>query len=109
MCALWASSQGADVINIGKGHPNPSLFPTAEVASAYEKALSSSGTGSSLLQYGRMQGNADFCTALCAWLRGKAHRKKLTPEEILITTGAGPGLAMACQLFSSPGDVRESF
>ena len=109
MCALWASTQGTGVINIGKGHPNPSLFPAAEVAAAYEKALSPSGTGSSLLQYGRMQGNSDFCISLSAWLREKANRKKVTPEEILITTGAGPGLAMACQLFSSPGDVRESF
>ncbi len=104
--ALWSKSSGEDVINIGKGHPNPAYLPAEEVTAAFAKALSPEGNGASLLQYGRMQGNEDFCIAICEWLRAKASRKKISPEEILITTGSGHGLALCCQLYSCPGDVR---
>lgn len=94
------------MIDLAKGHPNLKHLPSAEVTSAFEKSLSSDGDGAALLQYGPMQGAKELRIAICEWLRDKACRKSITPEEILITNGSGHGLALCCQLYSKPGDVR---
>lgn len=90
-----------------QGHPNPSLLPLAEVENAVQKAASAENSAVNLMQYGRMQGPPQLCELIADWMfRASGERPNLpTADNILITTGSGPGMSIACQLYSKPGDL----
>lgn len=59
------------------------------------------------MQYGRMQGPPHLCEQIAKWtVRASGGRENLpTPDDILITTGSGPGMSIVAQLYSHPGDL----
>lgn len=90
-----------------QGHPNPSLLPLAEVEKGVRNAASSENSAVQLMQYGRMQGPPQLCEHIADWIsRASGGRPNLpSADDILITTGSGPGMSIACQLYSQPGDL----
>lgn len=92
-----------------QGHPNPRFLPVQNVNDAFTAAMTQGESSTSLLKYGRSQGNVPMCEAVCELLRSKAKRKKVSPAEILITNGSGPGLSLVCHLFAKESDVRLAF
>lgn len=106
MASLWDTKDGKEAINIGKGHPRPSLLPLSAMAAAAAAAAARPGAATALLQYGRMQGSEDLTALLITWLRDAVGRgEELQPENVLITTGSGPALDLILHLFTSPGDA----
>lgn len=106
MASLWDKKDVQDVINIGKGHPNPSLLPLSAMTAAFAAAAERPGAATALLQYGRMQGSEELIALLIAWLRDAVGRgDELQPENVLITTGSGPALDYILHLFTSAGDT----
>ena len=91
-----------DIISFAGGLPAPELFPTEEIAQVAKDLLLTEG--SSLLQYCTTEGRPT--------LRGKIARRmwdkcsaRVSPDEILITTGSQQGLDFAGKLFLDSGDV----
>jgi len=104
MSSLWATEM--DAINLGRGHPNPRLLPLDAIRVAFDEAVQRPNAAVAMMQYGRMQGNQDVCEEICRWITRNAIRSRnVTPANILVTTGSGPGLSLVCQLFSEPGDI----
>lgn len=95
------------MINLGKGHPNPRLLPLSHIRESFEAVSSRADAAVGLLQYGRMQGNERLCEAIAGWMgrRGGEGGRAPRSEEILVTTGSGPGFATIAQLFTRAGDV----
>lgn len=106
MASLWAQDTKL-AINLGKGHPNPSLLPLPQIQAALQKAASSDNAPVALMQYGRMQGPGQLCESIAQWTEKAANNRSNlpTPENILITTGSGPSMSIVAQLFSQPGDL----
>ncbi len=90
-----------------QGHPNPSFLPVDRVREAFGAAFSDYDAGRALLQYGSCQGNPALRKEISDLLKSKAKRKNITPGEILITTGGGPGLSLVCHLFTAENDVSQ--
>ncbi|KAI0567234.1 Pyridoxal phosphate-dependent transferase [Gracilaria domingensis] len=104
--ALWAANTGP-AINLGKGHPSPHLLPLAELSNAFDAAARRPNAHVTMMQYGLNQGNPRLREQIAHWVAAHAQRPtaNLSPDQILITTGSGPALALVCQLFSKPGDT----
>lgn len=104
--SLWSEGSG-DAIHLGKGHPNPSLLPLQQISDAVKTVSATTGANVSMMQYGPMQGAQRLRTQLADWMsRSKGHPDtQPRPDNILVTTGAGPALSLITQLFTKPGDL----
>ena len=105
MCCCFHTS--IFLLTSEQGHPNPKFLPVKQVSESFQVALSGENGGVTLLQYGRMQGNEALCKEIATWLQNDVGRRRVKPENILITTGSAPGLSLVCQLYTKPGDVSE--
>ncbi|MBU2665089.1 PLP-dependent aminotransferase family protein [Actinoplanes bogorensis] len=85
------------ILDLGWGHPLPSLLPAGAWAAATEEALRTYGWKA--LTYGHEPGPAP----LREWIA--AHVGDATPEQTFVTAGTSHGLALVTQLLTSPGDV----
>ncbi|WP_127508221.1 PLP-dependent aminotransferase family protein [Actinoplanes solisilvae] len=85
------------ILDLGWGHPRPSLLPVAEWAAAGSEALQAYGWQA--LTYGHSAGPAP----LVDWLA--AHVGDASPEQTFVTAGASHGLALVTPLLARPGDV----
>ncbi len=91
-----------DVIDLGVGHPSPSLLPMGALREAADRRLSDGDT--TLLQYGFEQGDGNFRLALARFLSVR-YSAGVGPEELFVTGGASQALDLICTIQTRPGDL----
>ena len=82
--------------------PAPELFPVEELAKVSADVLKSEGR--QLLQYATTEGRPSLRQKIADRMLAK-YNTKVSPDEILITTGSQQCLDFAGKLFLDPGDV----
>ena len=91
-----------DIIDLGAGEPNQSIFPLDMIRRAAEERFAQGDK--SFLQYGAEQGDGYFRLALAKFLsQGYGH--PMTPENIFVTAGISSALDLLCTLFAQAGDT----
>ncbi|HEU5374893.1 MAG TPA: PLP-dependent aminotransferase family protein [Ktedonobacteraceae bacterium] len=98
---LLKVTQVPDVISFAGGLPAPELLPSEEVADATAEVLRSHGTQA--LQYGPTEGYLPLRTWIADQL--STAEMRVTPENILITTGSQQALDLLARVFFDPGDA----
>lgn len=91
-----------DMIDLGRGDPNPSLFPMDALQRAAEDRFKQGDA--SFLQYGTEQGDGYFRLALAQFLT-QNYRMPVQLENIFVTTGVSSALDLICTVFPQPGDT----
>jgi len=89
------------VISFAGGLPSPELFPVEEMAAAAASVLKDSGRAA--LQYSTTEG----FLPLREWIAARYAARfglKVSPDEIVITTGSQQGLDLLAKVFIAPGD-----
>jgi DNA-binding transcriptional MocR family regulator len=100
MQVAYAAPDGPDVIGFGVGLPDPSLYPVAMLDTLLDALPRGDG---SLYNPAPAWGDPVLRETLSDWLRSRGIR--VTPEEILVTTGGQQGLNVLARAFLTPGDV----
>ena len=100
MQVAYTAPDDPDVIGFGVGLPDPRLYPV-ETLDALLNALPR-GDGA-LYNPAPAWGDPVLRETLSGWLRSRGIR--VTPEEILVTTGGQQGLNVIARAFINPGDV----
>ena len=90
------------VIHLGKGHPSPSLLPDAMLRQAVAGLTPARSLAA--LQYRGAAQDSDFRSALAAFLTDR-YGHRVTPAEVLPTSGISLTLSMVCQVFAAAGDT----
>ncbi|MCU0490557.1 MAG: PLP-dependent aminotransferase family protein [Chloroflexaceae bacterium] len=98
---LLRTTQIPGLIGLGKADPAVEHFPIRHWQRALDMALSSGGPA--MLNYTTAQGDLMLRSTLAELLRGRG--LAAGPDEILITSGAMQGLALAADLLARPGDT----
>lgn len=98
---LLKLTQVPDIISFAGGLPAPELLPTEEVAAATAEVLRTRGTQA--LQYGPTEGYMPLREWIAAQLSSAEMR--VTPDNILITTGSQQALDLLARIFFDPGDL----
>ncbi len=92
----------ADIIDLGMGDPNPSLFPLDMLHRAANEQFAQNDP--SFLQYGTEQGDEYFRLALATFLE-RGYGSPAQPETIFVTAGVSSALDLLCTLFTRSGDT----
>lgn len=90
-----------DVISFGGGLPAWELFPVNQIREITDAILD--GDGPSVLQYGISEGYRPLRKAV--FERYKKKGFDITPENVLITSGAQQGIDLVSKLFIDKGDI----
>ncbi|HSQ27877.1 MAG TPA: PLP-dependent aminotransferase family protein [Anaerolineales bacterium] len=91
-----------NIIDLGVGHPQNKFLPLELLQKA---ALTRFNNGDPyFLQYGTRQGDGYLRLALAEFL-SQQYREPVDASCLFITNGASMGLALACSLFTQPGDI----
>ncbi len=99
---ITQSQFSPDIIDLGAGEPDQSVFPLEMLRRAAEARFAQGDK--SFLQYGIEQGDGYFRLALADFLsRGYGHPTNL--ENIFVTTGISSALDLLCTLFTQAGDI----
>src|SRR5215207_8887562 len=88
--------------DFGTGYPDPDSFPMEGLHEALGRALKDKGRD--LVLYPDPQGHPEmreFIVDKMARERGMS----ISPEQVLVTGGSGPAIALFVQLLTNPGDV----
>lgn len=99
---LLKLTQKPEIISFAGGLPAPELFPVEELAKVAEDVLKSEGR--QLLQYATTEGRPSLRKKIADRMLAK-YNTKVSPDEILITTGSQQCLDFAGKLFLDPGDI----
>ena len=99
---LLKLTQKPEIISFAGGLPAPELFPVEELAKVAEDVLKSEGR--QLLQYATTEGRPSLRQKIADRMLAK-YNTKVSPDEILITTGSQQCLDFAGKLFLDPGDI----
>ena len=93
-------SQRPDVISFAGGLPSPATFPLDAIRAAFDAVLTREGKAA--LQYSATDGYAP----LRAWIAGSlsTHGARITPEQVLITSGSQQGLDLLGKVLVNEGD-----
>jgi len=93
-------SQRPDVISFAGGLPSPATFPIDAIRAAFDAVLTREGKAA--LQYSATDGYAP----LRAWIAGSlsTHGARITPEQVLITSGSQQGLDLLGKVLVNEGD-----
>lgn len=91
-----------DMIDLGLGDPNPSLFPIDVLRRAAEERFQQGDT--SFLQYGIEQGDGYFRLALAGFL-SRNYAMPMQPENFFVTAGVSSALDLLCTVFTQAGDT----
>jgi DNA-binding transcriptional MocR family regulator len=100
---LLAAFARRDVTSFAGGIPEPSLFPTGEIAAAYAALLGDAKRAAAALQYSVPEGHP----SLRAWLAEDMTRRgtPCAPHNVLITNGSQQALDTIAKLFISEGET----
>jgi DNA-binding transcriptional MocR family regulator len=112
---MGEATQPKKTINLLRGWPNPSLFPTLQIKAAANAALSNASVSTPGLLYGPDPGYQPLRESIAGWLDGfyRPTTEQTTPptpaqeqspdaERICITGGASQNLACVLQVFTDP-------
>lgn len=88
--------------NFGAGRPDPSSFPSDELAKAAARILSAKGT--ELVHYPDGKGYRPL-REIAAMRFERSEKKPLSVEEIALTSGSMQALQLITEAFVNPGDV----
>lgn len=89
-----------DVIAFAMGCPDNEAFPLESLRRLSRAIMAEEGP--QVLNYGSTEGDAELRRFLAA--RVTARGARVTPEQVLITTGGMQGLDLVFKLFLNPGD-----
>ena len=92
--------QRPDVISFAGGLPSPGTFPIDAIRAAFDAVLTREGKAA--LQYSATDGYAP----LRAWIAGSlsTHGARITPDQVLITSGSQQGLDLLGKVLVNEGD-----
>ncbi len=93
-------TQDPSIISFGGGLPNPSSFPILEISEAAEKVLRASGEDA--LQYSTTEGYLPLREIIAE--RYARRGLKVSPHNILITSGSQQGIDLTGKVFINKGD-----
>jgi 2-aminoadipate transaminase len=93
-------TQDPSIISFGGGLPNPSSFPILEISEAAEKVLRASGEDA--LQYSTTEGYLPLREIIAE--RYARREVKVSPHNILITSGSQQGIDLTGKVFINKGD-----
>ncbi|MBH5319277.1 PLP-dependent aminotransferase family protein [Paenibacillus sp. GSMTC-2017] len=93
-------TQGKDMISFAGGLPAEELFPVQALREAADRVLLA---GSSALQYGLTEGYLPLREQLCGRMAAKG--MKVTPEEMILTTGSQQAIDLLIGVLTEPGDT----
>jgi 2-aminoadipate transaminase len=96
---LLKYTEKPDVISFAGGLPAPEVFPFAEVERAAEAVLKE---GKKALQYSATEGYLPLRELLVRHM--SRYGIKVTPANVLVTSGSQQGLDLIGRLFVNPGD-----
>lgn len=97
---LLKLTEAPDVISFAGGLPAADLFPRAEIGAAVQRIVSSGSEGA--FQYGITEG---YRPLRDLFVRHMArYGIKVTPENVLVTSGSQQALDLIARLFLNPGD-----
>jgi len=97
---LLKITEKPEIISFAGGLPAPEVFPRTEIEAATHRALEAAG--SPALQYGATEGYLPLRELLVRHLA--RYGIKVTPANVLVTTGSQQGLELIGKLFINPGD-----
>jgi 2-aminoadipate transaminase len=93
----------AGTISLALGHPDRAALPVEALAAAARSALAGPHRHAAL-EYGPEPGTPRLVEALIEWL-GNNEQLALTPENLMLVTGATAGVDAAARLFARSGQV----
>jgi len=88
--------------DFGTGFPDPNSFPTEGLHEALGRALKDHGRD--LVLYPHMQGLPELRELVAEKLR-RERGMRIDPDQVVLTGGSGPAIAMFTELFTNPGDT----
>lgn len=97
---LLKYTQDPEVISFAGGMPAPQVFPVAEIEAACHKVLSEQGTLA--LQYSATEGYLPLREMLVRHM--ERYGIRVTPANVLITSGSQQALDLIGKLLINPGD-----
>lgn len=98
---LLALAADPAIISFGGGYPDPALFPTTDLATAYRFALEEQSATS--LQYAPSEGIERLREQAAELMRNDG--VTCGPEDILIVQGAQQAIDLAGKMWLDPGDI----
>jgi 2-aminoadipate transaminase len=90
-----------DMVSFAAGYPDPTCFPWDELRAIASDLLDA--REESTLQYGPTRGYDPLLDAIAGVLESRGIR--VTPDELLITSGSQQGVDLAARVFVAPGEV----
>ncbi len=97
---IAALGEREGIISFAGGVPSPDLIPHAEIQAALHEELAR--TGAAGLSYGPVEGWEPLRQAIAAHVGRRG--VDVTPDEILVVSGATQGIALVAQALIEPGD-----
>lgn len=94
-------TQQPEIISFAGGLPNPDTFPVDELSEAAQKVLKNDGKN--VLQYSTTEGYEPLRQYICDRYY-KRYKLKVSPDEILITTGSQQALDLIGKIFINKDD-----
>jgi DNA-binding transcriptional MocR family regulator len=92
-----------EIISFAGGIPDPALFPTKALRSAYDAVLSDPHHAGQALQYSVSEGYEPLRSWISSYMARRGVRCGV--ENIVITAGSQQGLDLLGKLLLSPGDT----
>ncbi|MFC5470599.1 PLP-dependent aminotransferase family protein [Cohnella suwonensis] len=93
-------TQRNNIISFAGGLPAEEHFPVAAIGEAFQRVLAA---GNKALQYGLTEGYTPLRESICEWMGRKGI--KVTPEDMLLTTGSQQAIDLLTRIFIDAGDV----
>ena len=97
---LLKYTEKPDIISFAGGLPAPNVFPVEEFAAACERVLHEQGAAA--LQYSTTEGYLPLREMIAR--HSANYGIKITPENVLITSGSQQALDLLGKIFIDPGD-----
>lgn len=91
-----------EIISFAGGLPDPTLFPSKEVADIMQDVMANSSKEA--LQYGTTEGQDKLKTELVKLLK-ETENITVSPDQLLVVSAAQQALDMTARMFINPGDA----
>jgi 2-aminoadipate transaminase len=98
---LFAAASRSDIISLSGGMPDIRVLPLNDVSQVVARAITEEGIAG--LQYGDTTGRAQTKETVCKLMTDFAI--EITPDDLIITTGAQQALDLLGKTFINPGDI----